>query len=338
MSSTPNSSPAVQVQGLCKLFQIPIPGSGIMGSIFGSRKEVSAVHGLDFSIAQGERVAFIGPNGAGKSTTIKMLCGILEPSAGTMQVLGAVPHKEREKLSRKIGIVFGQRSQLWNFLPVRDSFELLLAIYDVPAEEGKLRIEELSELLGIQALLASPSGKLSLGERMRCELVGALLHQPQLLFLDEPTIGLDVQARTLLRSYIRKISEREGVTVLLTSHDTADIAEVCDRCLLINHGRLLLDKSMHDLHKIFLQKKRVSVVFGESIAEKVYDVSQEGVRVLAREDFHLYLEVETQKYPIDSLMRTLMGLGYIQDLSIEDPPLEDIIMQLYRQGVADASA
>ena len=202
---------------------------------------VNAIDQLSFTIAPGERVAFIGPNGAGKSTTLKVLAGILRPDAGDVRVLGFVPSADRRRLAFQIGTVFGQRSQLWYQLPPRDTFELLGRVYEIDRRLHGRRIDMLTALFELDALVDTPVRHLSLGERMRCEIVASLLHSPRLLFLDEPTIGLDVSAKATIRELLRTESERERVTLLLTSHDTGDIERVCTRVIVINHGRLLWD-------------------------------------------------------------------------------------------------
>ncbi|MBM3534649.1 MAG: ATP-binding cassette domain-containing protein [Alphaproteobacteria bacterium] len=203
--------------------------------------EVHAVRGISFSIRPGERVAFIGPNGAGKSTTLKMLTGILTPSAGHAWVAGFVPWEERQKLARRIGILFGQRSQLWYHLPVRDSLRLIARIYGLERHPAEARLSRLAKTLAIEALLDRPVSQLSLGQRLRCEIAAALMHAPPILLLDEPTIGLDVSAKASLRDHLIELSAEEGTTILLTSHDTGDIERICERALVIDRGLLLLD-------------------------------------------------------------------------------------------------
>jgi viologen exporter family transport system ATP-binding protein len=238
--------PAVELDRLSKSFRVrrarrPGIGGRVRDLLRPQTESVAAVDGLSFSIAPGERVAFIGPNGAGKSTTLKVLAGILRPDAGEVRVLGFVPSDERRRLAFHIGTVFGQRSQLWYQLPPRDTFELLGRVYEIDRRQHRRRIEMLTALFELDALVETPVRHLSLGERMRCEIAASLLHSPRLLFLDEPTIGLDVSAKAVIRDLLRTESERERVTLLLTSHDTGDIERVCTRVIVINHGRLLWD-------------------------------------------------------------------------------------------------
>ena len=237
---------AVQLTRVSKSFRVPRPRRGGLAArardlLRPQTEAVVAVDDLSFSIAPGERVAFIGPNGAGKSTTLKVLAGILRPDAGEVRVLGFVPSDDRRRLAFHIGTVFGQRSQLWYQLPPRDTFELLGRVYEIDRPQHRRRIEMLTALFELDALVDTPVRHLSLGERMRCEIVASLLHSPRLLFLDEPTIGLDVSAKATIRDLLRTESERERVTLLLTSHDTGDIERVCTRVIVINHGRLLWD-------------------------------------------------------------------------------------------------
>jgi ABC-2 type transport system ATP-binding protein len=248
----------VHVQGLTKTFRRSD------GRVF------TAVDHIDFGIDAGERVAFIGPNGAGKSTTLKMLTGLLYPSSGSARVAGFVPWAERSRLAYEIGIVFGQRSQLWYHLRVRDSFALLGKIYGLDAGTYRARTAELAEVLRIGDLLESPVKSLSLGQRMRCEIAAALLHRPKILFLDEPTIGLDVTAKALLREHLKHLAEAEDTVIVLTSHDTGDIEEICARVILVNHGRVLLDQPLATLRSTLLREQRLPL---ETIIRDLYGAS-----------------------------------------------------------------
>jgi len=246
---------AVRVENVCKKFRIRDGQSGFFGQVrnFISPKfrDVNAVQNLSFNIKQGERVAFLGPNGAGKSTTLKMLVGILYPTEGRIEILGKVPWKQRKSLAYKIGNVFGNRSQLWYHLSVKDSFDLFARIYDLEPKTHRHRLKDLVQAFEIQPLLPKGVRQLSLGERMKCELVASLLHRPEILFLDEPTIGLDVTAKLTLRKLIFERSEKEGMTLVLTSHDAGDIGSICDRLLIIHDGTLRLDLPRPDLKSPF---------------------------------------------------------------------------------------
>ena len=285
----------------------------------------TAVDGIDFSIAAGERVAFIGPNGAGKSTTLKMLTGILYPSGGTATVAGFTPWDQRQKLAYEIGIVFGQRSQLWYHLPVRDSFDLIGKIYDVTDVDYKKRLGHIVDVLQIGDLVAQTVKSLSLGQRMRCEIAASLLHKPKILFLDEPTIGLDVTAKALLREHLKDLADTEETTIMLTSHDTGDIEEICDRVILINHGQILLDKPLRDLRSEFLTKKEITLITDEEDPQ----INLEGAEIVGRDRHRITLSVDQAKYPINRVVAQALQALSVRDISIENAPLETIIRHLY---------
>ncbi len=288
-----------------------------------------AVDGVSFAVAAGERVAFIGPNGAGKSTTLKMLTGILYPTAGHATVAGYVPWERRQDLAREIGIVFGQRSQLWYHLPVRDSFGLLSKIYDLDARAAASRLAHIMDVMQIGAFLDQPVKSLSLGQRMRCEIAAALLHRPKILFLDEPTIGLDVTAKALLREHLKHLAEQEDTAIVLTSHDTGDIEEICDRVVLINHGRILLDKPLAALRADFLSGRQVTLVTDEEEPAADFD----GATVIGRERHRVTLALDPAKARIDQVVGEALRTLSVRDLSIENVPLETIIRDLYGESL-----
>lgn len=244
----------IQVEHLCKTYRVSRREAGLMQAIrsLGSREthEVKALDDVSFTIADGEIVGYIGPNGAGKSSTIKILSGILVPDSGVCRVNGRVPWKERKKHVSEIGVVFGQRTQLWWDVPVADSFELLRDIYRVEPARYRQNVEELTELLDLSELLRTPTRQLSLGQRMRCEIAASLLHDPKVLFLDEPTIGLDAVSKLAVRSFIQQRNASHGTTVLLTTHDMQDIEALAGRILLIGRGRILMDGSFDDVRAI----------------------------------------------------------------------------------------
>ena len=295
----------------------------------GKRESVTAVDNIGFTITPGERVAFIDPNGAGKSTTLKMLTGILYPSSGSALVSGYVPWAQRKRLALEIGIVFGQRSQLWYHLKVRDSFDVLAKIYAIEPDTYRARAGQIAEVLRITDLIDRPVKSLSLGQRMRCEIAAALLHRPKVLFLDEPTIGLDVTAKALLREHLRHLAEAEDTVILLTSHDTGDIEEICHRVILINHGRILLDKPLGDLRSTFLTTKQVTLVTEE---EEPATPMAEGVSVVGRARHRLTLAVDVTKQPVDKVVAAALGQLTVQDLTIENAPLDAVIRDLYGDG------
>jgi ABC-2 type transport system ATP-binding protein len=286
---------------------------------------VDAVAGVDFDIARGERVAIIGPNGAGKSTTLKMLSGILEPSSGEAEVLGLVPWRARKALAYRIGVVFGQRSQLWGELPARDSFSLLRRIYDQDEPVFARRLGELTERFALADILDQPVHRMSLGQRMRCEITASLLHGPELLFLDEPTIGLDVTAKAAIRDFIREHARDHGQTVLLTSHDTRDIELVCDRVIVVNRGRIVVDQPTGELRKRFLGRK---IVTFQSAGQGV-SLDLPGVTRRDSEAHATVLEVDTRVTRVEQVIAAALAAGGIEDVTIEDPPMEEVIHDIY---------
>jgi ABC-2 type transport system ATP-binding protein len=289
---------------------------------------------VTFRVEEGERVAFVGPNGAGKSTTIKMLTGILRPTSGTASVAGFVPWRDRTALAYRIGTVFGQRSQLWWHLPPSDSFDLLATVYDQDAATHRARRERLVEAFRIGPLVSRPVKTLSLGERMRCEIVASLLHAPSILLLDEPTIGLDVVAKAVIRDLVRERSEKDGCTVLLASHDTGDMESVCDRVIVIHDGRLLLDRPVGELRRTFLKRKIVTL----STVEAGVSVSLPGVVERGRTPHRTVLEVDTTVTPVEAVVQAALAASRLEDLSVEDPPMEEIVKAVYASAVSSRGA
>jgi ABC-2 type transport system ATP-binding protein len=289
------------------------------------REQLRAVDDISLSVPTGQSVAFIGPNGAGKSTTIKMLTGILKPSGGQVSVLGLTPWLDRENLSRKIGVVFGQRSQLWYHLPPSDSFELLSRIYDLDRKRYIARRDFLIDKFKIESFLTTQVRRLSLGQRMRAEIAASLLHEPEILFLDEPTIGLDVVARQELRDLIRSWNRENGLTIFLTSHDAGDIESVAERVVVVNHGRIVLDNSVTCLRRDYLRSKLVRVVFHD--VPRPFD--HDGVRVLEWSDHKALLEVNLDRASIQTIIDLVLVAGSVADITIEDPPLEEVIAHIY---------
>jgi ABC-2 type transport system ATP-binding protein len=292
----------------------------------GKRETFTAVDRVSFSIAPGERVAFIGPNGAGKSTTLKLLTGILYPTSGSACVAGLVPWRERRRLAHEIGIVFGQRSQLWYQLHVEDSFELLGRIYGLTTAQLRARTAEVATILRIERLLAEPVKVLSLGQRMRCEIAAALLHRPKVLFLDEPTIGLDVAAKALLREHLKHVAEADETAIVLTSHDTGDIEEICSRVILVNRGRVLLDQPLDGLRAAFLARKRITLVTEDEDPR----CGVAGADVISSGPHKLVLSVEGARESVDRVVSDVLARYAVRDLTIENAPLEAIIRDLYR--------
>lgn len=319
----------IEVKNLSKNFKVKIKQKGFKEKIKhlfkGEYKEKKAVNNISFSIEEGEAVAFIGPNGAGKSTTIKMLTGILFPSSGEVKVLGYDPQKDRKKLTYEVGSVFGQKEQLWVHLTPYDNFKFFGAIYDIKKEELENRINELSELFQIKSFINQPVKSLSLGQRMKCEMVASLLHNPKVLLFDEPTIGLDPIAKDTLRKLIKKINKELKTTILFTSHDVGDIEEVCKRVIIINDGKIVMDDSMKNLKYHYMNKKIVQVKLKKDL--KIEE--REGLRVLKHKDSAYEIEVDMDKSSVEELLN-LFKADDLLDISISSTPLEEIIKEIYR--------
>lgn len=322
-------SQVIAVQELRKTYRRVERRRGPLGALTGffspNYQTQDAVAGVSFTVSEGERVAIIGPNGAGKSTTLKMLCGVLQPSSGTAAVLGLTPWRQRRTLAYRIGVVFGQRSQLWADLPARDAFFLLRRIYDQDADVFRRRLGELTEQFGLSDLLDQPVRQLSLGQRMRCEITASLLHGPKLLFLDEPTIGLDVTAKAAIRDFIREQSREAGQTVLLTSHDTRDIELVCERVIVINEGQIVVDQPVAELRRRFLDRKVVTI----QSAAPFLAMDLPGVTRRASAAHTTILVVDSARTRIEQVIAMALAQGGIDDIVIEDPPMEEVIREIY---------
>jgi len=320
----------IEIRNLTKTFVTTEKQSGLVGSLRSllrpNRRAVHAVNDITFDVAEGERLAFIGPNGAGKSTTIKMLTGILYPTSGQAQVLGKTPWRERQRLAYEIGTVFGQKSQLWYHLPPADSFDLLSRIYELDSAVYRQRLAYLVELFEIGEHLQAPVRKLSLGERMRCEIAASLLHRPRILFLDEPTIGLDVVVKQRIRDLILELNQQEGVTVFLTSHDAGDVEVLCKRAMVINHGEVIYDGRVSTLKRDYMHTKTISLKLGEPW--QGYDGP--GVQVLKHKGYGVKLEVDTGITPIEEVVGRLLAQYAIADINVDNPPMESIIAQIYK--------
>lgn len=323
----PHVNDAIVLKNVSKVFAFKAH-KGLKGFFSPDKKEVKAVDGVSFTIPRGEAVAFIGPNGAGKSTTIKMLSGILQPTHGQVKVLGYTPLKDRRELAMRIGTVFGQRSQLVFNLPLTDSFALSAQMYQVPKAVAAERIAELIQQFGLQEFIDQPVRKLSLGQRMRAEVANALIHNPDIIFLDEPTIGLDIVAKRALRETIKKVNKEQGTTVFLTSHDVGDIEEVCERTMIVNHGQIVLDAKTADLKHNYLRAKKVSVVSERRLSGELTVAGIAARQIKGK----LVFDVDTSKLPLKQFLQHLLNEVDIADLTIEDTPLEDIIHELYTKA------
>ena len=324
--------PAICVTHLQKNFRSKRKAAGMGGSLRALFRPqysiIEAVRDLSFEMESGELLGFIGPNGAGKSTTIKMLTGILHPSGGEASVLGFTPWKERQKLAFQIGTVFGQRPQLWYHLPAVDTFTLFGKIYELEDNFIQKRIAFLSEAFELQDLLETPVRKLSLGQRMRCEVAASLLHKPKLLLLDEPSIGLDVVAKQHIRDAIRTMSAEENVGVLLTSHDASDLEALCHRVIIVNHGQIVYRDKVSTLKRKFLTHKKVEVRYAGEVPQ---DFNVEGMETLKVGRYGVKLAFDTRSTPADLVLPRLLAQGTLVDITISDPPLEEVIALIYAQ-------
>jgi viologen exporter family transport system ATP-binding protein len=297
------------------------------------REEVKAVDGVSFRVEAGERVGFLGPNGAGKTTTLKVLSGLLHPTSGRVGVAGYTPQQRSHEFLRQITLVMGQKQQLLWDLPPSETFLLNRAIYDIPRKQYDETLAELTELLGLEGLLGKPTRQLSLGERMKCELAVALLHRPRVLFLDEPTIGLDVTMQATVRGFIRAYNERFGATVLLTSHYMDDVAALCPRVLVIDRGHLIYDGSLGELVRRVRPDKRVLLRLSRPVEAR--DLAKLGT-VVSQTDAQAVLQVSQAELQ-GAVQRALAQLPIV-DLTVEDPPLEDVMRELFERGAAEGAA
>ncbi len=313
----------IEVKGLSKTFKVKQKKG-----MFQSQESLfQAVDNVDFQIERGEMVAFIGPNGAGKSTTIKMLTGIIQPTSGSMIVDGLDPSKDRKKLAYKIGCMFGQKSQLYMHLSVIDSLRLIGSIYDMSKKEVEERIEEIGELFEINHLLEQTVRKLSLGQRMICEISASILHNPDIIFLDEPTIGLDIVAKLRIREIISNLNKMKNTTVFLTSHDVSDVEALCSRMMIIHGGKIVTDTSIENLRASYLNKKKLVLLYDKDMKDSRFNhlpAMCEGNKVM--------VSVDTSKENIGEVLEELVSLGNVLDIQINSLPLEDIIKNIYERN------
>jgi ABC-2 type transport system ATP-binding protein len=324
----------IETVDLCKTFRSIKREPGIRGAFAAlfSRdyEEKAAVHHVSFSLEPGEVVGYIGPNGAGKSTTIKMLTGILVPTSGQIRVAGLVPHEQRQANAENIGVVFGQRSQLYWDLPLRDSFELLRSIYDVPRNRYAENLAEFSELLDLERFMGTPVRQLSLGERMRGDFAAAMIHDPKIVFLDEPTIGLDVLAKEAIRSFVARVTAERGTTVVLTTHDLADVERLARRIILIDEGTVVYDGALERLREEYGTHRTLVV----TLAEDYPEISIEGATLESREGTIARLRFDRRIISAEAVVRRVMAQYAISDIAIVEPDIESIVRRLYVEGYA----
>lgn len=323
----------IQVEHLSKSFKVVKKQSGMMASLKSlfhhETIEIKALDDISFNIGKGEIVAYIGPNGAGKSTSIKILSGILTPDQGKVVVNGKVPWVERVDYVKDIGVVFGQRSQLWWDVPILDSYELLKDIYAIDEEDYKKRLAELSELLNLEALLHIPARQLSLGQRMRCELAASLLHSPSILFLDEPTIGLDAVSKLAVREFILKVNKSTKTTIILTTHDMQDIEALCQRVLLIGKGKLLYDGTLADLKKRYAYEKRITLLYQGELILPEHCRLIETRQMLP--DMSAQIEIDTRFTTSAAVMKELTSKMNIKEFTIAEKSIDEMVAMLYQQ-------
>lgn len=323
-------SDSIIINNLSKKFTFPVKNDShgwLKNLFFPERKDITAVDSISFSVKSGERVAFIGPNGAGKSTTIKMLTGILFPTSGQVSVLGLDPVKDRKKLAYQIGTVFGQRSQLLPNLPLTDSLEFFGVMYDLTDEQIKNRIKELIELFDLGSFIDQPVRKLSLGQRMRAEVAVSLIHKPKIILLDEPTIGLDVVAKKILRELLLKINKTEGTTIFLTSHDVGDVEFLCDRTIVINHGVVIKDLPTADLSKAFVYEKYIDLIPLTNF--KSFPDLPEGIKYLTKDQNKITVAVNINKMCTKEALKRLLDIFELEDIDVYDADLETVIRHIY---------
>jgi ABC-2 type transport system ATP-binding protein len=326
----------IETAGLRKVFRSVKRGSGIGGAVralFSREYEDKvAVDDVTMAIEPGELVGYLGPNGAGKSTTIKMLTGILVPTAGSITVAGVVPHRRRQENAQNIGVVFGQRSQLYWDLPLRESFELLRSIYDIPRDRFRQNMDRFSEILDLERFMTTPVRQLSLGERMRGDFAAAMLHDPRIVYLDEPTIGLDVVAKEAVREFVAQINRERGTTIILTTHDLADVERLARRIILIDEGRVIFDGRLERLRNEYGTHRTLVI----TLADNYPDVRIEGAHLESREANVVKLRFDRRRVSADVLIRRAMEQYAISDIAIIEPEIDTIVRRIYREGYAVA--
>jgi ABC-2 type transport system ATP-binding protein len=315
------------MQNVFKSFTVPVKGQrGLKTLFYRKNMKIDVLNDISFTINEGEFIGYIGPNGAGKSTTIKLLTGILYPTSGSISVMNYDPHRDRYQYTYHIGVVFGQRSLLEYDIPVRESFSLYKAIYELDNQRFQKRLDEFTELLELQDLLHIPVRKLSMGQRMRCEIAASLLHQPRVIFLDEPTIGLDALSKHEIREFLRRINQQENVTIILTTHDMDDIEELCERIIFINVGNIIYDGPLKILKSEYVSHKDIEIAYDKPVV-----VPPEFQHLVKNVDHNTYTFSVTYSDAV-TIMPALLRLGNARDVSIHEPRLEDVVKIIYRNS------
>ncbi len=326
------SMSVIQVRELSKHFKVPVRKEGRFAAVRNlfslERTSKVAVDGITFAIEKGERVGYVGPNGAGKSTTIKMLTGILLPTSGEVEVDGLIPHRDRKRLAYRIGVVFGQKTQLWWDVPVIESLRLLKEIYKIPTSTYETNLELFNDMLDLHEFQDTPVRQLSLGQRMRSDLVAALLHNPDILFLDEPTIGVDVVAKDRFRSFLQQLNEERQVTVLLTTHDLSDIEKICERLMIIDTGRIIYDGAIADLKKRFTPYRVLVVDFADTVA----DIEMDRAELVECDGRRARFRFNRWQISASELITELAQRYPLKDISVEEPEIETIVREIYERS------
>jgi ABC-2 type transport system ATP-binding protein len=324
----------IETRGLTKVFRQPVKDPGLLGSIkhLGTRrfKDRTAVDGVDLSVEAGEAIAYVGPNGAGKSTTIKMLTGILVPSSGEIRVAGLVPDKQRIANARNIGVVFGQRTQLWWDIPIRESLGLLKEIYGVSDAQYEATLRDFDELLDLDEIMGQTARRVSLGQRMRGDLAASLLHNPKILYLDEPTIGLDIEVKDRVRAFIRKIVEERGTTVMLTTHDLDDIEDICKRIVIIDGGRVIYDGELQAVKDTYARERSITFFLHGAAPVDALRAKLPGCTVEPGET-HDSLVVRFDRFETEAgeVVSAVLASAELNDFHIDEPAIEDVIRKVY---------
>lgn len=320
------------LENVCRSYRVPVKEKSFAGYLFRRRyRLLEAVKDISFSIGAGETVGLVGPNGAGKSTTIKMLTGVLTPDSGTVRVFGRDPFAERKENARQIGVLFGQRSQLWWDLPAEDTFQVLKRVYKIPEEIYRNNLEKYAEILGAEEFLKQPVRQLSLGQRMRAELLAILLHDPRILFLDEPTIGLDVAVKKQIRSLLRAINRETGATILLTSHDMKDIDSVCGRMIVINKGTLAVDDTVENVKRRYGTKETVEIEVEDGQAAAQGPVLPAEAKCTV-EGNRIRCSYDSEALSSAQVIRTVMEQYRVLDVKVKEADIDDVVEEIYRKG------